>query len=111
MIYEVRTYSLKPRALPEVEKLFEEGLAARQKYSPLAAFFHTEIGPLNQIIHIWPYDSAEERTRIRARTVSKPQKGLEPAFIWSDVFTEEADAWSTRIIQEFDTWEDYWSVK
>ena len=52
-----------------------------------------------------------ERTRVRARSVSKPQKGLEPAFTWLDVFIASSDAWSTRILQEFDTWEDYWSVK
>ncbi len=52
-----------------------------------------------------------ERVRLRARSVSKPQKGLDPAFIWTDVFTEESDAWTTRLLQEFDTWADYWSVK
>jgi hypothetical protein len=72
MIYEVRTYDLMPRALPEVEKRFAEGMEARQKYSPLAAFFHTEIGPLNQVIHIWPYESAEERARIRAEAAQDP---------------------------------------
>ena len=70
MIYEVRTYDLKPRAVPEVEKRFGELYEAkRRKYSELAAFFHTEIGPLNQIIHIWPYKDMQERTRIRAEAV------------------------------------------
>ncbi len=70
MIYEVRTYDLKPRALPEVEKRFGELYEAkRRKYSELAAFWHTEIGPLNQIVHIWPYKDMEERTRIRATAV------------------------------------------
>lgn len=52
-----------------------------------------------------------ERVRIRARSVTKPQKGLEPVFIWTEVFTEEDDQWDGRILQEFDTWADYWSVK
>ncbi|MCZ6472900.1 MAG: NIPSNAP family protein [SAR324 cluster bacterium] len=72
MIYEVRTYDLKPRALPEVEKRFEEVLSHRLKYSPLAAFFHTEIGPLNQIIHIWPYENMGERERIRGEAAQDP---------------------------------------
>ena len=39
MIYEVRTYDLKPRAVPEVEKRFGELYEAkRRKYSELAAF-------------------------------------------------------------------------
>jgi len=54
MIYEVRTYDLQPHSIPEVEKRFGEAYEYRKKVSPLAAFFHTEIGPLNQIIHIWP---------------------------------------------------------
>jgi hypothetical protein len=66
MIYEVRTYRLKPRAVPEVIKRFGESYESRKKLSPLAAFFYTEIGPLNEIIHIWPYKDLDERTKIRA---------------------------------------------
>ena len=69
MIYEMRTYDLKPRSLPEVEKRFGEIYEKRKKYSELAAFWHTEIGPLNQIIHVWPYKDLEERGRIRAAAV------------------------------------------
>jgi hypothetical protein len=65
MIYEIRTYDLKPRSLAEVEKRFGEQYEKRKKYSELTAFFHTEIGPLNQIIHIWGYKDLEERTKIR----------------------------------------------
>ncbi|OGA46321.1 MAG: hypothetical protein A3F74_12345 [Betaproteobacteria bacterium RIFCSPLOWO2_12_FULL_62_58] len=69
MIYEVRTYDIKPHSLPEVEKRFGEAYEKRKKYSELAAFWHTEIGPLNQIIHVWPYKDLEERGRIRAAAV------------------------------------------
>jgi hypothetical protein len=65
MIYEVRTYDVQPHSIPEVEKRFGEAYEHRKKVSPLAAFFHTEIGPLNQIIHIWPYKDMEERNRLR----------------------------------------------
>lgn len=71
MIYEVRTYDLQPRALPEVEKRFGEALAIRTKHSPLAAFFHTEIGPLNQIIHIWPFADLAERSKVRAEAAKE----------------------------------------
>ena len=53
MIIEMRTYTLKPGTLAEAEKRFGEALPIREKYSKLAAFFHSEIGPLNQIIHIF----------------------------------------------------------
>ncbi len=40
MIYEVRTYDIKPRNIPEVEKRFGESYEKRKAYSELAAFFH-----------------------------------------------------------------------
>ena len=65
MIYEFRTYDIKPHSLAEVEKRFGEAYEVRKKYSQLAAYWHTEIGPLNQVIHVWPYQDLEERRRIR----------------------------------------------
>ncbi|HYC45414.1 MAG TPA: NIPSNAP family protein [Burkholderiales bacterium] len=69
MIYEMRTYDIKPRSLPEVEKRFGEAYEKRKKYSELAAFWHTEIGPLNQIIHVWGYKDLQEREQVRAAAV------------------------------------------
>jgi hypothetical protein len=91
MIYEVRTYDLKPRSVPEVEKRFGELYEAkRRKYSELAAFWHTEIGPLNQIVHVWPYRDMEERARIRASAVNEkawpPSIGEFIVSMRSDIF-------------------------
>jgi NIPSNAP len=69
MIYEVRTYNVKPGSLPEVEKRFGEAYEVRKKLSPMAAFWHTEIGPLNQIVHVWPYKDLAERDRLRAESL------------------------------------------
>jgi hypothetical protein len=66
MIYEVRTYTLAPGGVPKFEAAFAEALPHREKYSKLGAFWHTEIGPLNQVIHVWPYEDLDERTEIRA---------------------------------------------
>lgn len=66
MIVEMRTYTLRPGSVAEVEKRFGEALPARQAFSKLAAFWHTEVGPLNQIIHVWAYDSFEQRSQVRA---------------------------------------------
>jgi hypothetical protein len=65
MIYEIRTYTLRPATTGEVEKLLGEAYPEREKFSKLAGFFHTEIGPLNEVIHIWPYEDVNERDRIR----------------------------------------------
>ena len=72
MIYEVRTYDLKPGAIPQAEEAFAEALPYRAKYSPIAAFWHTDIGPLNQIIHVWGYENLEERDRIRTEAGTDP---------------------------------------
>ncbi len=69
MIVEFRTYRLKPGSVATVEERFGQALPARAKLSPLAAFWHTEVGPLNRIIHVWPYDSFEERTRVRSQKI------------------------------------------
>jgi hypothetical protein len=69
MIVEMRTYRLKPGSIPEAEKRFGEALTERVKVSPLGAFFHTEVGPLNRIIHCWPYDDLGHRTRVRSQQI------------------------------------------
>src|SRR6058998_2086466 len=65
MIYEIRTYGIAPGSLAEVEKRYGEAYEYRKKYSALTAFLHTEIGPLNEIVHIWGYRDLAERARIR----------------------------------------------
>jgi hypothetical protein len=66
MIYEIRTYQIAPGSQAEVEKRYGDAYQYRKKYSELTGFFHTEIGPLNEIIHIWRYNDLAERARIRA---------------------------------------------
>jgi hypothetical protein len=66
MIVEIRTYTLQPGTVAQFEERFAQALPARAKVSPLAAFWHTEVGPLNQVIHVWPYEDLEERTSKRA---------------------------------------------
>lgn len=73
MIVEMRSYDLRPGTLAEVEKRFGEALPVRTKFSPLGAFWHTEVGPLNRIIHVWAYDSLEQRTQIRAEAAKTGQ--------------------------------------
>ncbi|HTW70731.1 MAG TPA: NIPSNAP family protein [Acetobacteraceae bacterium] len=76
MIIEMRTYTLQPGTLAEVEKRFGASLPARQKHSKLAAFWHSEVGQLNQIIHVWAYDSFEHRAAVRA--ASQKEEGWPP---------------------------------
>ncbi|MGE3539522.1 MAG: NIPSNAP family protein [Candidatus Tectimicrobiota bacterium] len=84
MIYEFRTYDLKPRTVPEFERAFGEKLPERLKYSPLGGLWHTEAGPLNQVLHVWPYDDVAQRSAIRAKAVADgawPPQPREPVVI------------------------------
>src|SRR3989442_4610122 len=66
MIYEVRTYTLRPGTVAEFEERFAKRLPLREQHSKLGAFWHTEFGPLNQVIHVYPYDDLHQRTAVRA---------------------------------------------
>ncbi len=77
MIIEMRTYTLKPGNIPTFEERFGSALAIRAKFSKLAAFWHTEVGPLNQVIHVWPY-RASSACCVQAR--SRGSSSLRPRF-------------------------------
>ncbi|MFQ5880649.1 MAG: NIPSNAP family protein [Dehalococcoidia bacterium] len=78
MIYEVRTYTVKPGTVEAFESRFAEALPTREKYSKLAAFWHTEIGPLNQVIHVWPYQDLDERNKMREAAAQDPARAWPP---------------------------------
>src|SRR5260370_33530765 len=50
---------------PTVIERWAERIEGRIKHSPLAFCGHTELGPLNQWIHVWAYKDAAERFAIR----------------------------------------------
>ena len=87
MIYEVRTYTLKPGTVPQAEQAFADKIAERVKYSPLAGFWRSEVGTLNQIIHVWPYKDLNERDHIRAEAI---RTGVWPPKIADNVLEMES---------------------
>ena len=72
MIYELRTYTCSPIGLQEEIEAYGSAYPARAKYSDLAGIWYTDIGPLNQLIHLWPYENAEERLKIRETSFNDP---------------------------------------
>ena len=78
MIYEVRTYTLRAGAVSEFEDRYAKRLPARLKHSPLGAFWHTEFGPLNQVVHVYPYDDLNQRTAVRAALARDPERNSMP---------------------------------
>jgi hypothetical protein len=65
MIYEVRTYTLRTGAVAEFEERFAKRKPLREQHSKLGAFWHTDFGPLNQVVHAWPYENLQHRTEVR----------------------------------------------
>jgi hypothetical protein len=67
MLHELRTYTALPGAIPDVLKANEEvGRKVRgDDYGVLEGYWYTEMGPLNQVMHLWRFESFEERARLR----------------------------------------------
>jgi hypothetical protein len=74
MIVEERIYTLYPGKVPEFVRLYKaEGMAIQTRIlGRMVGWFTSEIGPLNQIVHMWGYDSFEERLRRRAEMAADP---------------------------------------
>jgi hypothetical protein len=68
MIVEMRTYGFVAGGAPKFLKIYQDkGLAIQTRIlGNLLGYFVTEVGPLNQTVHLWGYDSFEERVRRRA---------------------------------------------
>jgi hypothetical protein len=68
MIHELRTYTVTQGSLPEVIR--NSGTVSRgirgDNYGKLEGYWATEIGPLNQVVHLWSYADLNERARLRA---------------------------------------------
>jgi hypothetical protein len=75
MIVEQRTYTLKAGAVNTYLELYErEIIQIQTRHLPrMVGYFSTEIGPLNQIVHMWAYTDLEERTRCRAALGQDPE--------------------------------------
>ena len=71
MIYEFRTYQIKARSLQTVISKFQEKIEGRNTISKIGAFWYSEIGVLNQIVHVWPYENMEHRNQCREKAVKK----------------------------------------
>jgi len=66
MLYEMRTYQIRPGALPRYLQLFEsKGLLIISRYCTLVGFWTIETGRLNRVVHIWSFEDHEARREAR----------------------------------------------
>ena len=87
MLVEMRTYTLKPGSIATYLKLYEEkGMRVhREILGNLIGYFTTEIGDINQVVHLWGYASFEDRQLRRARLATNEEwqaflKAAQPYF-------------------------------
>eukprot|EP00052_Salpingoeca_macrocollata_P030924 m.321477 g.321477 ORF g.321477 m.321477 type:complete len:237 (+) comp25422_c0_seq1:126-836(+) len=64
-IFELRTYSIQPQHFGEFLSLTNEKIGLRTAHSPLIGYWTSEYGGLNEVVHIWEYDSYTQRAGVR----------------------------------------------
>jgi hypothetical protein len=83
MVYEMRVYTLQPGKVAAFQELIEkEALPVISKYSKLVGWWSTEVGPLNEVVHIWADEDPQLqafRPKAQAMIVSQYNKILVPA--------------------------------
>lgn len=67
--YEVRTYMFKTDGLAPTAELWRKAVPGRSRVSPLLVAMTSVTGTVTRFMHIWPYTSLDERTRLRAKAV------------------------------------------
>jgi len=75
MVVEQRTYTFKPLRTRDFLALYERAaLPLQKKYlGHLIGFFVSDVGPLNQVVHLWAFDSLGDRERRRQAMEEDPQ--------------------------------------
>jgi hypothetical protein len=74
LIVDERTYTIVIGKVPDYLKLYQaEGLELQTRtLGHLIGYFATEIGRMSTVVHLWAYDSMEERARRRAALAADP---------------------------------------
>lgn len=74
-LYEWRTYHLKPDAVPDYVAICDETAALRKSINPaLKAFFQVETGGnVNEVRHLYCWDSVTHRATVRAEGAANPE--------------------------------------
>ncbi|HUT49746.1 MAG TPA: NIPSNAP family protein [Alphaproteobacteria bacterium] len=75
MILEQRTYTLHPGKVHEFLGVVEEyGLPVlKPTLGNLIGYFYTDVGTVNQVVHLWAYESQADREIRRAKLEAMPE--------------------------------------
>ena len=74
MIYDFRVYTLNPGATPDyMDGVRELGLPIRQRHGvTLSGWYHSDIGDLNQVVHIWGFKDLKHMKEAKAAVYADP---------------------------------------
>jgi hypothetical protein len=73
MFIEIRTYRLKNGSVPGYLAAVAEGIAIQRRHlGTLIGYYASEIGPINQIVHVWAFASLDDREARRTRLNADP---------------------------------------
>jgi hypothetical protein len=74
MYVEERIYTLHIGKVAEYFKNYEtDGLAVQLKHLPhLVGYYFNEVGPQNTVVHLWAYESLDQRDKCRAQMQADP---------------------------------------
>jgi len=75
MLVEQRTYTTHPGRLRDYLALYEaEGYAIQKRIlGRLVGYYRSELGELNQVVHLWAYTDLAERQHRREALLADPQ--------------------------------------
>lgn len=68
MYIEQRTYTLTPGGTAEYLRIYKEcGRSVQEQHlGPMLGCYTREVGELNQLVYLWPFESLDERARRRS---------------------------------------------
>lgn len=75
MIVEMRTYKIRPGELQNFIKIYDKEI--REIHTKILGnqigFFYTEIGDINEVVHLYGYESYEDRQARRITLSKQPE--------------------------------------
>lgn len=66
-LYELRWYRTQPGRTGEWLQLFKEIMPVRDKYTRRVGLWQTQMGQLNEVVHLWAYRDLNDRAAARAK--------------------------------------------
>lgn len=74
MIIDYRAYTFRPGSIPTFYEMFEkEGLEPQQRIlGNFLGMYRTDVGNVNEVIHMWGYENSGEKERRREELYKDP---------------------------------------